>query len=349
MKLSNTHPMKASWHEEKCSAYLYQVMAESEPDLSIADMFRALSSEADKQAAIWRQVIEPDTHGLPYIYKPDVRTRLVAWLVRRFGPRKLQPILASMKIRGLSVYAHKSPVSRGHGSAIEARHTGSGNSNGFRAAVFGINDGLVSIACLVMGVAGAASSSSAILLAGLAGLLAGAFSMAAGEYISVRSQREMFEYQIGLERAELAQYPEDEAAELALIYMARGMTETDARVLGQKMVADPEVGLNVLAREELGLNPDDLGSPWMAAISSFLAFSIGGIVPLMPYLVGSGEYQLQMTVLMTSVALFTVGATLSLFTGRSAFKGGARMLLIGGTAGAMTYFVGQWVGGTAVA
>jgi len=340
--------MKAGWHEEKRSAYLYQVMAESEPDLSVADLFRALSCEADKQAAVWRQAIEPDAPGLPYIYKPDFRTRLVAWLVRRFGPEKLKPVLASMKIRGLSVYAHKLPASRGHSAAVEARHAGSGNSGGFRAAVFGVNDGLVSIACLVMGVAGATSSSSAILLAGVAGLLAGAFSMAAGEYISVRSQREMFEYQIGLERAELAQYPEEEAAELALIYKARGMSEADARMLGQKMVADPEVGLNVLAREELGLNPDDLGSPWMAAISSFVAFSIGGIVPLIPYLIGPGEYQLQIAIMITSVALFAVGATLSLFTGRSAWKGGARMLFIGGAAGAMTYFVGQWVGSTAV-
>jgi VIT1/CCC1 family predicted Fe2+/Mn2+ transporter len=216
-----------------------------------------------------------------------------------------------------------------------------------RAAVFGVNDGLVSIACLVMGVAGAASSNSVILLTGVAGLLAGAFSMAAGEYISMRSQREMFEYQIGLERDELAQYPNEEARELALIYVARGMAETDAKAYAQRMIADPKLGLDTLAREELGLNPDELGSPWMAASSSFFAFAVGGLVPLLPYLFAF-PHALPAAIALTALVLFGVGAVLSLFTGRSAWLGGLRMLMIGGSAGMLTYTIGNFLGANLV-
>lgn len=227
---------------------------------------------------------------------------------------------------------------------VGASHRGASTSGGLRAAVFGANDGLVSIACLVMGVAGAASSNSTILLTGIAGLLAGAFSMAAGEYISMRSQREMFEYQIGLERDELAQYPEEEAEELALIYVARGMQEDEAQSLAQHMIADPELGLDTLAREELGLNPEELGSPGLAALVSFFAFTSGGLIPLLPYLVSLKQFNLQASITLTALALFGVGAVLSLFTGRSALRGGLRMLLIGGAAGLLTYGIGNLMG-----
>ncbi|HTJ96403.1 MAG TPA: VIT1/CCC1 transporter family protein [Rhodocyclaceae bacterium] len=227
---------------------------------------------------------------------------------------------------------------------VGASHRGASTSGGLRAAVFGANDGLVSIACLVMGVAGAASSNSTILLTGIAGLLAGAFSMAAGEYISMRSQREMFEYQIGLERDELAQYPEEEAEELALIYVARGMQEDEAQSLAQRMIADPELGLDTLAREELGLNPEELGSPGLAALASFFAFTSGGLIPLLPYLVSLKQFNLQASITLTALALFGVGAVLSLFTGRSPLRGGLRMLLIGGAAGLLTYGIGNLMG-----
>lgn len=172
--------------------------------------------------------------------------------------------------------------------------------------------------------------------------------MAAGEYVSMRSQREMFEYQIGLERDELAQYPEQEARELQLIYQARGLNETEAYTLAQRMVADPEKGLDALAREELGLNPDELGSPWTAALSSFIAFTVGGVVPLLPYLLGGGAHALTGAIVLTALALFGIGAALSLFTGRNAWQGGLRMLSIGGAAGAMTYWIGSLLGTSVV-
>ena len=152
--------------------------------------------------------------------------------------------------------------------------------------MFGVNDGLVSNTCLVMGVAGAAAAPDVILLTGVAGLLARAFSMAAGEYISMLSQREMFEHQIAQEADELKRYPNEEAEELALIYEARGIPLKDARALAKKLIANPQQALDTLAREELGLNPDDLGSPMGAALSSFVAFAIGATLPLIPYLTG---------------------------------------------------------------
>ena len=338
---------KNGWFEEMQSAYLYKIVAECEQEGSRKALFLQLAHEAENQANHWEQEATKAGCTVTESYQPSTRIRIVAWLIRHIGAKNIKPVLAAVKIRGLSVYsAQRQPGHPVHTSVdqVGASHKTSGNSGGLRAAVFGVNDGLVSIACLVLGVAGAESANSAILLTGVAGLLAGAFSMASGEYISMKSQREMFEYQIGLERDELAEYPEEEAGELALIYMARGMPEAEAHALGKRMIADPEVGLDTLAREELGLNPDELGSPWVAAISSFIAFTLGGAIPLIPYLIGLKAQSLEISIGLTALSLFGIGACLSLFTGRGAFWGGLRMLLIGGGAGVLTYGIGHLLG-----
>lgn len=338
----------SSWNEEKRSAYLYRIISDQESGTPRQLLFLELAKEADNQSKLWANELRKSGHPVPEKYAPDLRVRIVAWLARRLGPRKIRPILAAIKIRGLSVYSshrigfHPVPQTV---EEVGASHQGGGTSGGLRAAVFGVNDGLVSIACLVMGVAGASSEQGVILLTGVAGLLAGALSMAAGEYVSMRSQREMFEYQIGLERDELAQYPNEEAAELALIYRARGMQAEEAKALAERMIADPEMGLDTLAREELGLNPDELGSPWTAAVSSFFSFIAGGAIPLLPYLFSLQRHPLLIAIVLTGIALFVVGSVLSLFTGRGALWGGLRMLAIGGAAGVMTYLLGDWMGG----
>jgi len=349
-----------SWHEERRSAYLYRVIAEEELDAKLKQLFSHLAQEAEAQALLWQKVLLDTDSSLakeysPEFYQPELRARIVACLIRKLGTRRIKPVLAAIKIRGLSAFSninessnrqigfHPTPASV---EDVGASHRGIGKSGGLRAAVFGVNDGLVSVACLVLGVAGAAVSNGAILITGIAGLLAGAFSMAAGEYISMRSQREMFEYQIALERAELTQYPEEEANELTLIYMARGMHAEEASALAQRMIADPEMGLDILAREELGLNPDELGSPWQAAGASFLAFMLGGLIPLMPFLLQMHQFALQACIGLTALTLFGVGMALSLYSGRSALWGGTRMLLIGGLAGAMTYLIGNFMGTT---
>jgi len=340
--MSGNEHSQEGWHEEKRSAYLYRVMAEAEAGTPRADLFRGLAVEAEGQAAIWAR----QTGAAVPEYAPDLRARMVAALVRRHGPRALRSVLVAMKVRGLSVYSHAAP---GHPlpttlEEVGKRHRGVSGGGNLRAAVFGINDGLVSNASLILGVAGASANSSVILLSGVAGLLAGAFSMAAGEYVSVRSQREMFEHQIGLERAELAQYPEEEAEELALIYAARGLSREDAQKLAKAIISDPAQALDTLAREELGLNPEDLGSPWGVAIFSFLSFAAGALVPLLPFFALSGGRALVISIGVTALALFAVGAAISLFTGRSAVRDGLRMLFIGAAAGALTYAIGKLLG-----
>jgi VIT1/CCC1 family predicted Fe2+/Mn2+ transporter len=258
-------------------------------------------------------------------------------------------VLAAMKLRGLSVYTSAAPpVAPGHlmptsVSEVGQRHRGVGGSN-LRATVFGVNDGLVSNASLVMGIAGANAEHGTVLMTGVAGLLAGALSMAAGEYVSVRSQRDMYEYQIALEKEELAEYPEEEAEELALIYEARGLELEQARGMARTLLSRPEQALDVLAREELGLNPDDLGSPLGAAVSSFLAFAAGASLPLLPFFVGGLAHPLWWTIGLTAVALAGIGLALSLFTGRGAWQGALRMLLIGGGAGVVSFLVGRLLG-----
>ncbi len=333
------------WREEMSSAYLYRRLAARE-DGSRKSLFLELATAAERQAGLWSQKMTGAGNALPAMFTPGMRTRIVGWLIQRFDPRAIKPILAATKVRGLSVYLDEAPghAMPEHVDEVGGRHRGIAHGGNLRAAVFGVNDGLVSNAGLILGVVGAGSEPKIVLLSGVAGLLAGAFSMAAGEYISVRSQREMYEYQIGLEREEFALYPHEETAELALIYAARGMPEAEANRLAASMTSDPQRALDALAREELGLNIDQLGLPWGAAVASFLSFAGGAVIPLLPFLFGSGK--LIWSIGLAGVALFAVGCALSLFTGRSALASGLRMLLIGACAGIATYLIGSLLGVT---
>jgi len=329
-----------SWRHEKESAWLYAAVAAAEPDPHKRRLFEQLGAAAEEQAAHWSPRRD---------FKPSLRARIVARMVRRFGPRALRSVLAAMKLRGLSLYS-AAPITPGHPmptslEEVGARHRSAVGDN-LRAAVFGVNDGLISNTSLVLGVAGAGATQHSVLITGLAGLLAGALSMAAGEYVSVRSQREMYEYQIALERAELAEYPQEEAEELALIYEARGVALDQARQLTRALLARPEQALDALAREELGLNPDSLGAPWGAAAWSFGSFALGAALPLVPFLAGlTGNRD---TVLAAgAIALLSlagVGMALSLFTGRDAWRGAWRMAAIGGGAGAVSFCIGKAIG-----
>lgn len=334
-----------SWHEEKQSAYLYRVMAACEKSPEIKAMFVKLADAADHQAQHWRKLAGERGVSLPETFRPDLRAQIVAHMLRHLGPHRLLHVLAAMKVRGLSVYTHGAPG--GHVAPVagqrEFRHRHIAGNGSFRAAVFGVNDGLVSNTSLILGMAGASAGEPVILLAGVAGLLAGAASMAAGEYVSMRSQREMFEYQISLEEAELKAYPEEEAEELALIYEARGVPLADAQRLAHTLISDPSRALDTLAREELGLNPRELGSPWGAAIASFLSFAIGALIPLLPFL-WRGSHDLAVSISLALMGLFCTGAVVSLFTGRSPWWSGLRMLLIGAAAGAATWAVGHLFG-----
>jgi vacuolar iron transporter family protein len=216
-----------------------------------------------------------------------------------------------------------------------------GKSGALRAAIFGVNDGLVSNLSLIMGVTGAAVSNRVVLVAGVAGLLAGAFSMGGGEYVSMRVQRELFERLLHIEAHELATEPDEEHHELRQIYEQRGFPPDLAKRVAEVVMADPKVALETHAREELGLDPEELGSPWGAAISSFVMFGLGAAVPLLPFVFGSGTAAVLSAITASGIMLFAVGATMSLLTGRSPWFSGGRMLLIGGVLAAVTYGVGS--------
>jgi VIT1/CCC1 family predicted Fe2+/Mn2+ transporter len=343
----------ARWRSEKVSAWLYRVVADREEDPAKSRMFLALAEAAEEQAAILLGDAKRDgavqDDGDPR-FEPTARARIVAALTRSLGPRRTKPLLAALKVRGLSVYrSHAAePGLDGHPMPVTVeelgeRHRSAGRGGSLRAAVFGLNDGLVSNSCLILGVVGADATPSIVLTTGVAGLLAGAFSMAAGEWVSVRSQKELYERQIGEEREELARYPEEEAEELALVYEARGVPMEEARAMTRRVLQDPDKALAALAREELGLNPDDLGSPWRASIWSFAAFATGALVPLVPFLLGFKDHGVAIAGALSAFCLFVVGALLSLFSGRNAFLGGVRMLGIGAAAGAATYGIGRAV------
>lgn len=324
-----------NWKEEKRSAYLYGVLAESEENMIHRKLFHDLQAAAEKQAITWENHILKEQLSPPAPFKPDVRTRIVARLAKWLGAERIHFLLGAMKIRGMSVFTQYHS---------EHKHTSSSSSSNLRAAVFGMSDGLVSNMSLILGVAGASAEPQYIIVAGVAGLLAGACSMGAGEYISVLSQREVFDYQIAIEREELSEYPEEEKEELALIYEARGVPKEDARKIANLMIDNPNTGLNTLAREELGLNPEDLVSPMGAMLSSFTSFAIGAVIPLVPYFFGQSAWNLTISAVLTGTALFTLGAVLSLYTHRNPLLLGARMLAIGAGAGIITFVIGRLLG-----
>ena len=225
-------------------------------------------------------------------------------------------------------------------------------SGSVRAAIFGISDGLVSNTALVMGFAGTGTDNGVVLFAGVAGLLAGAFSMAAGEYVSVASQRDLFERELEMEARELRDKPEEERKELELIYRAKGMDRATAKAAADKIFADPKSALDTLAREELGLNPDELGNPYKVALSSFAAFAIGAFVVVLPYLLaviwpsvfGSDSVPLIIAITLSVIAMLVVGGLVGKFSGRGITRGAIRQFVVGALAAGVTFIIGRVIG-----
>lgn len=226
---------------------------------------------------------------------------------------------------------------------MESRHR-IGQSGALRATIFGVSDGLVSNTALVMGFAGANPDGRTVLFAGLAGLLAGAFSMAAGEYVSMASQRDLYKREIAMEAAELHDKPEEERKELELIYRAKGLSREQAAAVADQIMSDPDSALETLVREELGLNPDDLGSPVHAAASSFLAFAVGASVVVIPYVFATGTLALTLAIVLSLIGMTVVGGLVGKFSGRGVVVSAARQLAWGIGAAAVTYGIGSVIG-----
>lgn len=365
MPATDTARYREFWEDERQAAHLYRALADL-VEGERRQVFLELAETEERHAAHWARLLAEDGVEDLDPPAPSARTRGLAALARRFGVDAVLPTVIRAEAADADKYRavasapeSMSEEEMAHGRALaaiggvdrpgariatsEGRHrTGAGGA--LRAAVFGVNDGLVSNFSLVMGVAGGVTDTGVVVLAGIAGLFAGAFSMAAGEWISVRSQRELYEREIAVEAEELRLFPEEERDELELIYRAKGVPLAEAAALADRIMADPETALDTLAREELGIDPDDLASPWVAAGSSFVAFGLGALVPLVPFLVSAGTAAILAAAVVSGLALFGVGASLSVFTGRGAWWSGARMALIGGLAAAATYGIGTLVG-----
>ncbi|MEA2520495.1 MAG: vacuolar iron transporter family protein [Actinomycetota bacterium] len=246
--------------------------------------------------------------------------------------------------KGNDLLPHRGNAEPGGGRRSEPKGS-VGKSGALRAAIFGINDGLLTNTSLIMGFAGASQSRSVIVLAGISGLLAGAFSMGSGEYVSMRVQREVLERLLHLEAHELGNDPDSERDELAEIYERKGFPPELATQVATELMRDPKIALDTHAREELGIDPDEgLGSPWGAAISSFVMFAFGALLPLIPFFFRGGGTAAVIAGVIAAVSLITVGALTSLLTGRSPVFSAARQLLIGVLAALVTYGIGRLVG-----
>ncbi len=360
----------ANLQGEVDSAALYQTLSQTEKNPQLAQVYERLAAVELAHAEFWKRQIAALGQRVPQL-RPGFRTRALEWLAQRFGPAFVLPTVNTLEQMDSGSYSAQPEAvagglpaaERSHARIIEAlaaptstaftgatlarlegRHRGMGG-NALRAAVLGANDGLVSNLSLVMGVAGADMAPRAILVTGLAGLLAGSCSMALGEWLSVNTARESAQRQIDVEASELELVPEEEQEELALIYQAKGLPEDLAKTLAERLIANKKTALDTLVREELGIDPNELGgSAWAAGGTSFMLFAAGAIFPVAPYFGLSGISALAVSLAASGVALFLIGAGTSLFTGRGIWFSGVRQLIVGLAAAGVTFGIGRLIG-----
>ena len=368
---SDTERYRENYLGEQEGIFLYQMLAETERDPHLAELYRKIADIERRHSGVWEDYLR-DAGVTPPQYTPNWRIRALGWLARRFGTGAVLPIVSSMEKEAMDVYDHQ-PEARAVGmpadersharvfsylqttagggvagpllARFEGRHRTAGG-NQLRAAVLGASDGLTSNLSLVMGVAGYSLAGSTVLVTGLAGLLAGALSMAIGEWLSVQSARELYGHQISIEKQEIESAPEEEQEELALIYQAKGIDESTAKTMAENLMKHEGSALDTLSREELGIDPNELGgSAWGAAITSFFLFAIGAIFPVFPFFFSSGLIAVGISLLFSAVGLFAIGAGITLTSGTPLLKSGSRQVLLGFAAAAITFGLGRLVGG----
>jgi VIT1/CCC1 family predicted Fe2+/Mn2+ transporter len=356
--------------DERDGAALYEGLARYEKDPDKARSFRELAEAERRHAAIWQRKLEKEGVAIP-AERPSSRIRAMVWLARRLGSNAVVPMILETEAGDADKYdrqggdataiadeerAHRLVlVGLGRGEPAEARsliasrerwHRGGGRAGSIRAAIFGMNDGLVSNVSLILGVAGAGVAPDTVVVTGFAGLLAGAFSMAAGEYTSVASQRDLLARQVAMERREIEEAPEEEAAELALIFKQKGLSTEQASRTAAEILKNPESALDTLVREELGLDPGDLGSPWAAALASFALFSVGAVVPIVPFLLAKGTPAVVASAALAALVLAGVGGFVGFLSGTSLWRSTGRMVGLAALAAGVTYLVGRAFGAT---
>jgi VIT1/CCC1 family predicted Fe2+/Mn2+ transporter len=347
--------------------FLYQKLSENEEDPILADVFKQMSEIELSHAIAFAKENKVDP---TQICKPSWRAKTINRIGKIFGydyvlgalmdtEKSLADAVVSQKRKNKvpvvgnedshikilrSILDNDTRIGGNQLSRFEKRHRSVGG-NAIRAAVLGGNDGLVSNFSLVMGIAGATVAQTGVLLAGMAGLLAGALSMALGEWISVKSSQELYENQMQLEMDELETNPEGERKELKLIYMAKGIPEDQAIKIVDDLMKDKNLAHQVLVKEELGINAEELkGSAIEAALSSFFLFAIGAIIPVLPFMFLSGYQAIVLSTLLSAIGLFLIGAAITLFTGRNVWFSGFRQVIFGLAAAAVTFGIGKLIG-----
>jgi VIT1/CCC1 family predicted Fe2+/Mn2+ transporter len=354
--------------DERDGAALYEGLAHYEKDAEKARSFREIAEAERRHADVWRKKLEKEGVAIPPD-RPSSRIRALIWLARRLGSAAVFPMVLEAEAGDADKYDaqggdalaiadeerqhRRTLVGMSRGEPTDAReliaarerwHRSSGAAGSIRAAIFGMNDGLVSNLSLILGVAGAGVEPRTLVVTGFAGLLAGAFSMAAGEYTSVASQRDLLTRQVELERREIAEAPEEEAAELALIFKQKGLSTEQASRTAAEILKNPESAADTLVREELGLDPTDLGSPGSAAASSFVMFSVGALVPLVPFLLTTGMSAVAWSAVLAFVVLAGVGGLVGFLSGTSLWRSALRMAGLAALAAGVTYGVGRLFG-----
>lgn len=361
---------RTNYLAEQEGAYLYTQLAGVESDTHLAELYRRIAGIEQRHATLWKDYLTTAGQTLPP-YRPTWRIKTLTWLARRLGTGAVLSTISSMEKRAMTDYdtqpeavkaglpADERSHARMFGSLLsstrggiagpllaqfEGRHRSAGG-NELRAAVLGASDGLTSNLSLVMGVAGATLTGHAVLIAGFAGLLAGAFSMSIGEWVSVQSARELNQHQIAIESQELQEAPEEEQQELALIYQAKGLDEQTASNLAASLMQQSNTALDTLVREELGIDPKDLGgSAWTAAITSFFLFVLGAIIPVFPFIFTNGFPAVIISLILSIFGLFGIGAGVSLTAGSPLWKAGGRQILLGLLAAGITFGLGKLIG-----
>lgn len=350
------------------AAAIYAALAAEEHDEGRRVLFERLAADERRHAARWEERLRA-AGADPGPSDPSQRAALLCRLAGQFGDTVVLPIMRDREVLSTEAYAdgveadaalaaeerehavalrglvgdtRGEPVGRALARLQRGRSDG---GNALRAAVLGVNDGLVSNLSLVMGVAGAGVASSDILLTGIAGLIAGACSMAMGEWISVQSSRELHERELAVEQARIATEPGREEAELALVYEQKGLHPRQAQDVARTLMADATTALDAHAREELGIDPEELGgSPWVAAGTSFVLFVAGAIVPVLPFVVLEGDVAVVAALAAAVIGLFVIGAAITFLTGRNVVRSGLRQLAFGVGAAVVTYGVGTLFG-----
>lgn len=357
---------QANLRDELDGAALYAALADTETDPVRRELFRQLAEAESAHAQLWRSKLE--AAGVPpEVFRRSFRTRVLSMLARRFGTGFVLPSVVEAEVADRNKYAAQadgavlSAEERAHAAVLQAASRRSrgmsgsaiargerwhrGSSNELRASVLGANDGLVSNLCLVMGVAGAGAPAGTILLTGLAGLIAGAVSMALGEWLSVTNAREFAQAQIEREAAELEAMPEVEQRELALIFQAKGLSREDAERVAEGLMRDREAALDTLVREELGIDPAELGgNAWSAAAFSFVLFSVGALCPVLPFFFADGPAGMALSGGLSALALAGTGIATALFSGRGPVFSALRQVVIGAVAAGVTYGTGALIG-----